>query len=169
MFLLNSRQRACAAARPTCVGLASFIANVQLLFCRVPSRRFFRSPWYSYTNPPVLVCGTDDCIGNCTTLFREPSPIHRGLTLRSHSPALLRRRFTEVKLSVRICHDTSTTGNAQNKPYVLVNFDDSSRLTNYTAGAGILACCPSTTPFGLALGPTNPGMIDIAQETSGFR
>ena len=29
--------------------------------------------------------------------------------------------------------------------------------------------CPSTTPFGLALGPTNPGMIAIAQETLDFR
>jgi hypothetical protein len=34
---------------------------------------------------------------------------------------------------------------------------------------GILTCCPSTTPFGLALGPTNPGMITIAQETLDFR
>ena len=31
--------------------------------------------------------------------------------------------------------------------------------------AGILTCCPSTTPFGLALGPTNPGSIFVAQET----
>ncbi len=36
-------------------------------------------------------------------------------------------------------------------------------------GAGILTCCPSTTPFGLALGPTYPGSICVAQETSGFR
>ena len=35
--------------------------------------------------------------------------------------------------------------------------------------AGILTCCPSTTPFGLALGPTNPGTIRVAQETLGLR
>ena len=35
--------------------------------------------------------------------------------------------------------------------------------------AGILTCCPSTTPFGLALGPTNPGTIHVALETLGFR
>src|SRR3989338_11595203 len=29
--------------------------------------------------------------------------------------------------------------------------------------------CPSTTPFGLALGPTNPGSIRVAQETLGLR
>ena len=39
----------------------------------------------------------------------------------------------------------------------------------YVTGAGILTCCPSTTPFGLALGPTNPGMISMAQETLDFR
>ena len=37
------------------------------------------------------------------------------------------------------------------------------------SSAGILTVCPSTTPFGLTLGPTNPGMIDIAQETLDFR
>ena len=31
--------------------------------------------------------------------------------------------------------------------------------------AGILTCCPSATPFGLVLGPTNPGTIFVAQET----
>ena len=34
--------------------------------------------------------------------------------------------------------------------------------------AGILTCCPSTTPFGLALGPTNPGAIRVALETLGL-
>src|SRR5437588_9212816 len=37
------------------------------------------------------------------------------------------------------------------------------------SGAGILTCCPSATPFGLALGPTNPGRIYLPQETLGFR
>jgi hypothetical protein len=36
-------------------------------------------------------------------------------------------------------------------------------------GTGLLTCCPSTTLLRLALGPTNPGMIIIAQETSLFR
>ena len=34
---------------------------------------------------------------------------------------------------------------------------------------GILTLCPSTTPFDLALGPTDPGVINIAQETLDFR
>ena len=36
-------------------------------------------------------------------------------------------------------------------------------------GAGMLTCCPSATPFGLALGPPNPGRIYLPQETLGFR
>jgi len=39
----------------------------------------------------------------------------------------------------------------------------------HDGGAGILTCCPSTTPFGLALGPTNPGTIRVALETLGLR
>ncbi len=42
-------------------------------------------------------------------------------------------------------------------------------LITLPTSAGILTCCPSTTLFGLVLGPTNPGMINIAQETLGFR
>ena len=37
------------------------------------------------------------------------------------------------------------------------------------SSAGILTCCPSVTPFGLALGPTNPGTIRVALETLGLR
>src|SRR3970282_784514 len=33
----------------------------------------------------------------------------------------------------------------------------------------MLTGCPSTTPFGLALGPTNPERINLSQETSDFR
>jgi hypothetical protein len=34
---------------------------------------------------------------------------------------------------------------------------------------GILTCCPSPTPDGLGLGPTNPTRIDLASETLGIR
>ena len=34
---------------------------------------------------------------------------------------------------------------------------------------GIFTCCPSATPFGLALGPTNPTRIDLPSETLDFR
>ena len=36
-------------------------------------------------------------------------------------------------------------------------------------GAGIFTGCPSPTPFGLGLGPPNPGRTNLPQETLGFR
>ena len=42
-------------------------------------------------------------------------------------------------------------------------------LFGFNGGAGILTGCPSTTPFGFALGPPNPWLIVIAKETLGFR
>ncbi len=36
-------------------------------------------------------------------------------------------------------------------------------------GAGMLTCSPSTTPCGLALGPTTPGWIILPQEPLDFR
>ena len=36
-------------------------------------------------------------------------------------------------------------------------------------GTGMLTRFPSATPFGLALGPTDPERIDLAQETLGLR
>ena len=37
------------------------------------------------------------------------------------------------------------------------------------SGAGILTRCPSTTPFGLVLGPADPGRTNLPRETLGFR
>jgi hypothetical protein len=36
-------------------------------------------------------------------------------------------------------------------------------------GTGILTCCPSATPFDLALGPTNPTRINLPSETLDLR
>ena len=41
--------------------------------------------------------------------------------------------------------------------------------SNVFYSIGILTDLPSTTPFGLALGPTNPGTIAVARETLDFR
>ena len=38
-----------------------------------------------------------------------------------------------------------------------------------SSGAGLLTCCPSPTPCGLGLGPTNPERIILAQEPLGLR
>ena len=43
------------------------------------------------------------------------------------------------------------------------------RSLSSCGSTGILTRFPSATPFGLALGPTNPERIDLPQETLGFR
>ena len=42
-------------------------------------------------------------------------------------------------------------------------------ITKNHSRVGILTDCPSTTPFGFALGPPNPWLITIAKETLDFR
>ena len=42
-------------------------------------------------------------------------------------------------------------------------------LKHFKCSMGILTHCPSATPFGLALGPTNPERINLPQETLGLR
>jgi hypothetical protein len=43
------------------------------------------------------------------------------------------------------------------------------RSLSSVGSTGMLTRFPSATPFGLALGPTNPERIDLPQETLGFR
>jgi hypothetical protein len=43
------------------------------------------------------------------------------------------------------------------------------RSLSSCGSTGMLTRSPSATPFGLALGPTNPERIDLPQETLGFR
>jgi hypothetical protein len=43
------------------------------------------------------------------------------------------------------------------------------RSLSFSGSTGMLTRFPSATPFGLALGPTNPERIDLPQETLGFR
>ena len=43
------------------------------------------------------------------------------------------------------------------------------RSLSFCGSTGMLTRFPSATPFGLALGPTNPERIDLPQETLGFR
>ncbi len=55
------------------------------------------------------------------------------------------------------------------------SFRDSRKMQEHVTplkpigSAGIFTCYPSVTPFGLALGPANPGTILVALETLGLR
>jgi hypothetical protein len=43
------------------------------------------------------------------------------------------------------------------------------RTCSSARGDGMSTVCPSATPFGLALGPTDPPRMDLAEETSAIR
>ena len=64
------------------------------------------------------------------------------------------------------CTTSSKQGRQSNKPPELQN----SVIPLKTYGShGILTVCPSPAAFAIGLGPTNPPMIVIAEEPSGFR
>ena len=44
-----------------------------------------------------------------------------------------------------------------------------SPLQLWLSGTGMFTCCPSPTPFGLGLGPTNPTRTDLPSESLDFR
>ena len=112
------------------------------------------------TSPPVSVCGTGaavlargfswqpgikTCAGSC-----EPTSHH---------------------LSVNAVADLPTTA-----PYQLGGLATRClpscvppSLITTRGGTGLSTCCPSATPRGLALGPTNPRRINLASEPSGLR
>ena len=169
MFLVNSRQGSCAAPVTT---LASHNGKP---YCE-RTAAVLPSSLTRVLPITLMHLHPSTCVG-----FRYDRPYrksyytfpgtffpYRGLSRSSRSPETLhcyppKRKppgFTKaVQLHVP----------RRNKSYVLTRCDDSSCYTNYIVGAGILTCCPSPTPFGLSLGSTNPGMIDIAQETLDLR
>ena len=50
-----------------------------------------------------------------------------------------------------------------------LTYPPASPLRSILGGTGILTCCPSLTPFGLGLGPTNPTRINLPSETLDLR
>ena len=50
-----------------------------------------------------------------------------------------------------------------------LSYPPASPLHSDSGGTGILTCCPSPTPFGLGLGPTNPTRTNLASEPLGLR
>ena len=116
--------------------------------------------WVYSTSLPVSVCGTgatvlargfswqpgiNTCAGSC-----EPTPHH---------------------LSVNAVADLPTTA-----PYQLGGLATRClpscvppSLITTRGGTGLSTCCPSATPRGLALGPTNPRRTNLASEPLGLR
>jgi hypothetical protein len=116
--------------------------------------------WVYSTSPPVSVCGTGAVV-LARGFSRQP-----GISTIAHPCGCAFHH-----LSVNAIADLPTTA-----PYQLGGLAarylpscvPPSLITN-PSGTGISTCCPSATPRGLALGPTNPRRINLASEPSGLR
>ena len=79
-------------------------------------------------------------------------------------------RHSSGLTAVRICLDSPprSLDRDNQRPAVPILLRAPS-VKRHESGTGILTCSPSPTPSGLGLGPTNPGRINLPQETLGFR
>ena len=135
------------------------IPKLRPLYCRVPKQCFSRTPWHTYAHPPVSVYGTGTVAlaleGFLGTPFSSLARLAAGL--RSW------RGLCDADLPTS--HPSTPKG----------SFRDPQKMQEYVTpskhygSAGIFTCYPSVTPFGLALGPANPGTIRVALETLGLR
>ena len=135
------------------------IPKLRPLYCRVPKQCFSRTPWHTYAHPPVSVYGTDTVVLALEVFLGTPFSPLAPLAWCSSS----RRGLCSADLPTE-------------HPFApKESFRDSREMQEcvtplkHYGGAGILTCSPSATPFGLTLGPANPGTIRVALETLGLR
>ena len=112
------------------------------------------------TRPPVSVCGT---VTRTSTL--------RGFSRQyglSHLWPLRAPPTPQDQVAGFTWHPHLPTGLAPQSNKRLT-YPPASPHRSTPGGTGILTCCPSPTPFGLGLGPTNPTRINLPSETSDLR
>jgi hypothetical protein len=88
-----------------------------------------------------------------------------GLTLRAGALVIRSRK----RASVDFPAETSYTLEPPSNRGLAYPSASPHRSLSCVGSTGMLTRFPSATPFGLALGPTNPERIDLPQETLGFR
>jgi hypothetical protein len=116
--------------------------------------------WVYSTSLPVSVCGTGAVV------------LARGFSWQlGIKTCAFPCGNTPHHLSVNAVADLPTTA-----PYQLGGLAARSLpscvpplLITNPSGTGLSTCCPSATPRGLALGPTNPRWINLASEPLGLR
>ena len=135
------------------------IPKLRPLYCRVPTHGLSRTPWHTYAHPPVSVYGTDAMTLALEVFLGTPFSSLARLAAGSRS----RRGLCGTDLPVP--RPFAPKGSFQD-PRKMQEYVTPSK---YHGSAGIFTCCPSVTPFGLALGPANPGTILVALETLGLR
>ena len=118
-------------------------------------------PLVCSTRPPVSVCGTGarvsleaflDSLSSTTSgpsgLRHHPSASSHGFSCGSHLPQGLAPELPFSGWPTLLCHPFAQTTRR---------------------GSGLLTGCPSPTPSGLGLGPTNPTRIDLPSEPLDLR
>ena len=138
---------------------ASLIPRLRLLFCLVPWGFFTRSPWSTRPDYLCRLCGTDPlrlCLEaflgnwlyeislNCLKNF----PIAWNRTCAPLS-GFAKRASWRWRRHIQLCASYT-----QLRPSIATQ-----------KSHGILTMFPSAAAFAIALGPTNPWLIDIAKET----
>jgi hypothetical protein len=73
------------------------------------------------------------------------------------------------QLGLRICLQTSSPTHLHPHDQSWAGLPRCVPTSLLLSGSGMLTGCPSPTPFGLGLGPTNPTRIDLPSETLDFR
>lgn len=135
------------------------IPKLRPLYCRVPKHGFSRTPWHTYAHPPVSVYGTDT--GALALGGFLGAPFSSLARLASGSRSRRGVRGTDFPVP----HPFAPEGSFRDPRKMQEHVSPS----KHSGSAGIFTCCPSATPFGLALGPANPGTILVALETLGLR
>ena len=97
---------------------------------------------------PVSVCGTDTCTIRLEGFLGSMDPTTLCLQETRHNVSELRERICLFSLPTRLNRDFHHPDG--------LTFCVTPSLKHCTGGTGILTCCPSTTPFGLALGSDLP-------------
>ena len=141
MFLVNSRLRSLAAAP---INWSKAYSEVTPAILPSSLTKVLSFALVYSTGPPVSVCGTDTYTHACCAFSRHPLSLN-----------WLHPKASPFSFETRIHHLAQTVAMRNTAQSI--------------CGTGILTCCPSTTPFGLALGPTNPPTTIVAEETLGFR
>jgi hypothetical protein len=179
VFLINSRSAAFAVARIFI--LAGHLANLRPAVLPSSLRIVLSIAFVYSTRPPVLVYST---VSKC--FHYEYFPENRKLSrcpVATHlcipgerSPGMARDNLgPRADLPTLANSLLGPPGGDEMLP-ILSILNGSKFLNKFKKrtcqtpkSTGILACCPSVTPFGLSLGPTYPTLINIGSETLGFR
>ena len=74
-----------------------------------------------------------------------------------------------LRIKPRICLGSHLPTGLAPQSNKRLTYPPASPLRSILGGTGILTCCPSPTPFGLGLGPTNPTRINLPSETLDLR